>query len=447
MVTPIRQMSPATSGYQLTPELLPNHRLNSPGVVHTYLPGGGATAGVSNQQPAVRPKLTNQSKGVHDQQLQYRTPAPQPNDGGVDTQHTTAPPILSPYGDHYAAPPLTGIHVTTTSLPPQPPTGNQIMQQPAAPSICPHPTGIYQPASQDRAGYAGCPTVPQGPLYSSASGAWGVLRNRSNPQFMNHAAYNHTNSIYGHSRAAYDGFLQTHQMAFEELRAEYGDTQSSLDPLADFYERSQRPGESACSYAISLEANLKAVEDSQRGGKPFPDRDCKLTRQFLRGLNDEEVYMRIAPLKPRLLSFQELQAELRDMSKETKKFQSLYKFKRAHTQIQTAPASSPMVKMERTSHASELSELTELVKKLALRQGEQMDKLTYLESRVATPPAPSPVPPPRVHAPIGPPTQRATVTCYRCRKQGHIARVCRAVLPDPSQLDENTPHPAQPLNR
>ncbi|KAK5621753.1 hypothetical protein CRENBAI_017938 [Crenichthys baileyi] len=47
------------------------------------------------------------------------------------------------------------------------------------------------------------------------------------------------------------------------------------------------------------------------------------------------------------------------MSKETKKFQSLHKLKRAHTQIQTAPASSPMVKMEKTSHASELSELTE----------------------------------------------------------------------------------------
>ncbi|MED6291538.1 hypothetical protein CHARACLAT_024692 [Characodon lateralis] len=108
------------------------------------------------------------------------------------------------------------------------------------------------------------------------------------------------------------------------------------------------------------------------------------------------------------------------MSKETKKFQSLHKLKRAHTQIQTAPASSPMVKMEKTSHASELSELTELVKKLALCQAEQMDKLTYLESRVAAPPAQSPVPPPRVQAPIGPPTQTASVSYYRCGKQGNI---------------------------
>ena len=70
---------------------------------------------------------------------------------------------------------------------------------------------------------------------------------------------------------------QTPEKAFEELRAEYGDTQGSLDPLADFYERGQRPGESACSYAIALEATLRAVEETQRGGKLFPDRDSKLT--------------------------------------------------------------------------------------------------------------------------------------------------------------------------
>lgn len=79
-----------------------------------------------------------------------------------------------------------------------------------------------------------------------------------------------------------------------------------------------------------METNLRAVEDSQRGGKPFPDRDCKLTREFLRGFNDEEVYMRIIPLNPRLLSFQELQVELREMTKETKRFQSLHNSKWTH---------------------------------------------------------------------------------------------------------------------
>ncbi|KAL7841973.1 hypothetical protein SRHO_G00236620 [Serrasalmus rhombeus] len=36
---------------------------------------------------------------------------------------------------------------------------------------------------------------------------------------------------------------QTPSRAFDELRAEYGDIQSPLDPLADFYERSQKPAE------------------------------------------------------------------------------------------------------------------------------------------------------------------------------------------------------------
>lgn len=64
---------------------------------------------------------------------------------------------------------------------------------------------------------------------------------------------------------------QSPERAFEELRAEYSDMQRSLDPLADFYERSQRTGESACSYAIALEATLRDVEEVQNGGQPFPD--------------------------------------------------------------------------------------------------------------------------------------------------------------------------------
>ena len=70
---------------------------------------------------------------------------------------------------------------------------------------------------------------------------------------------------------------QIPENAFVELRAEYGDTQGFLDPLANFYERGQRPGESACSYVTALEVTLRVVEEIQRGGRPFPDHDCKLT--------------------------------------------------------------------------------------------------------------------------------------------------------------------------
>lgn len=211
---------------------------------------------------------------------------------------------------------------------------------------------------------------------------------------------------------------QTPEKAFEELRAEYGDTQGSLDPLADFYERSQRSGESACSYAIALAAILRVVEKSQRGGKPFPDRDSKLTRQFLRGLIDEEVYTRISPMKPRLLSFRELQAELRNLAKEAKRFQPQNKSRKTYTQVHVASECSTNVKTEKTNHAPEWSELTELVKKLALNQEEQMAKLSHLESRIA---APASSPPPRVRPPPGGTTRTTSVTCYRCGQQGHIA--------------------------
>lgn len=233
------------------------------------------------------------------------------------------------------------------------------------------------------------------------------------------------------------------EKAFEELRAEYGDAQSSLDPLADFYERGQRSGESACSYAIALEAILRAVEEIQRGGKPFPDRDSKLTRQFLRGLNDEDVYMRIAPMKPRLLNFRELQEELRNLAKETKKFQSLNKPRKTYAQVQVTPENRVNVKTEGSRPTAEWSELTELVKKLALRQEEQMNKLSHLEARMAAPFDP-PGPPPRARLPQGPAAQAQVVTCYRCGKQGHIARVCRAVLPDSTQLWTQQPHPPSP---
>lgn len=232
---------------------------------------------------------------------------------------------------------------------------------------------------------------------------------------------------------------QTPAKAFEELRAEYGDTRGTQDPLADFYECSQRPGESACSFAIALEATLRAVEESQRGGRPFPDRDSKLTRQFLRGLTDEAVYARISPMKPSLLSFRELQAELRDLARENKRFQPHNKSKKTYEQVHVTSDCSPNIRAERTKHVSELAELTEIVKKLALSQEEQMTKLSHLEAQIK---APTPVPPPRPQL-LSNPTQNVGVTCYRCGKSGHIARVCRAVFPNPNPTW--TQQPAQPM--
>lgn len=244
---------------------------------------------------------------------------------------------------------------------------------------------------------------------------------------------------------------QTPEKAFEELRAEYSDTRGSLDPLADFYERSQNSGESACSYAKALEAKLRTVEEKERGGKPFLDRDSKLTRQFMRGLADEEVYTRIAPLAPRLLSFRELQAELRNLARETKKFQMQSKAKKTYAQVHVTAGGSGNTKTDRPKHTSEISELTEMVKKLALIQEEQMSKLSQLEMRMAPP---SLAPPLAVQPAKGKAKQGPSFVCYRCGESGHTARVCRAVLPDPSLAEAQQPktpagghmHLAQNLN-
>lgn len=99
---------------------------------------------------------------------------------------------------------------------------------------------------------------------------------------------------------------------------------------------------------------MRALEETQRGGKPFPDHDSKLTRQFLRGIN-EEVYMRIAPMKPWLLSFQELQDELRNLSKETRRFQSLNMSKKTYAQFQVALECNLNMKAEKAKHSSEWS--------------------------------------------------------------------------------------------
>ncbi len=113
---------------------------------------------------------------------------------------------------------------------------------------------------------------------------------------------------------------------------------------------------------------MRTVEEKQRGGKPFLDRGSKLTRQFMRGLTDEEVYTRIAPLAPRLLSFRELQAELRNIARETKKFQTQSKAKKTYSQVHVTSGGGGNTKMDRPKHTSEMSELTETVKKLDLIQ-------------------------------------------------------------------------------
>ncbi len=68
------------------------------------------------------------------------------------------------------------------------------------------------------------------------------------------------------------------------------------------YERCPHCGPSTCTYAIALDATLRSVEEAQYGGQTFPDRDSRLTHQFMRVLSNKEVYQWIAPMKLRLLT-------------------------------------------------------------------------------------------------------------------------------------------------
>ena len=135
-------------------------------------------------------------------------------------------------------------------------------------------------------------------------------------------------------------------------------------------------------------------------------------------------------MKPRLLSFRELQIELRSLARETKRFNLQHKQKKALSQVQVVGGkiqSGPTDRADTGKHNSGLSELTALVKDIALNQEEQGRKLAQLESRLNTTPVPAS---PRSRPGTGNVSAGATFVCYRCGKPGHAARVCRAVLPD-----------------
>ncbi|KAF7645580.1 hypothetical protein LDENG_00201740 [Lucifuga dentata] len=87
-------------------------------------------------------------------------------------------------------------------------------------------------------------------------------------------------------------------------------------------------------------------------------------------------------MKPRLLSFRELQTELRDLARESKRFQTPHKENKMYAQVHVAEENNE--KGEREKQKVEMSELTKMVKRLAHNQEEQMSKLSQLEAKFAT---------------------------------------------------------------
>lgn len=222
---------------------------------------------------------------------------------------------------------------------------------------------------------------------------------------------------------------------FEELRAEYSDCHLSFDPMADFYERRQRPQETATEYAIELEALLRTIEDRIYHNRPFPDRDYKLTQQFMRGVKDREARERIAPMRPRYMKFRELQAELRQLTRERMSSGGSNKTRNAQSLPQMAKEAGPARGQSTTtapeaglSQEQAILNLSALVQEMAANQRKFEDKIGGWEKNCATnmayptrggrgysrtPPYPG----------AGRPNE--PVVCFNCGQEGHIKRGCR----------------------
>ena len=134
---------------------------------------------------------------------------------------------------------------------------------------------------------------------------------------------------------------QTPSDAFSELHAQYGEISLFGDPLADFYERVRQANESPTIYAVELEATLRTVEERMNRGRPLPTRNRMLTQQFMRGVRDDRVTQRLAPMRPREMTYRELQQEIRQFERETKTA-SLSKSEQAQSQfVRSKPQTQP----------------------------------------------------------------------------------------------------------
>ena len=213
---------------------------------------------------------------------------------------------------------------------------------------------------------------------------------------------------------------QTAGEAFSELKAEYGDAETE-DPFAAFYERLQRNGESAQSYAIALQSLFRGIERDFPRAVTEDQRDSVLCTQFMRGIREEDLRFRLAPMRPRLMTFKNLREEVRRIARERhgkgKRSAASYS-----QQVVSASQDENQARLNQISKNTE--DVLRLVSDIRTQQGRTDERVATLERRISAL---------EIQGPSA--TSRSPSNCWECGQKGHWQRNCPNRRVAPSNTD------------